>query len=520
MEVGRCGFTRRRASDYGKRSMARHLLAIDQGTTGSTVVVLGSDGTLLGKANREFPQHYPKPGWVEHDPREIWESVLEALEGALREARARPDDIAAIGITNQRETTLVWDRKSGEPVHRAIVWQDRRTAARCQSLKAEGREPMFRARTGLVLDPYFSGTKIEWILDHASGARARAERGDLAFGTIDTFLVHRLTGGEALVTDVTNASRTLLYDIHENRWDAELCATLRVPGEMLPSVRSSSEVYGYTRGVPGLPDGIPIAGIAGDQQAALFGQTCFEVGDAKCTYGTGAFLLMNTGTTPVPSESGCITTIAWRLGDGPTVYALEGSAFIAGAAVQWLRDGLGIIRTSADVEPLARSVPSSGEVVVVPALVGLGAPHWDPDARGLIYGLTRDTTAAHIARATLEGIALQIADLVSAMERDAGRSLRRLRVDGGASQNELLMQFQADLLGVEIDRPASVETTALGAAYLAGLAVGMFPDLSRVVQVHRVAKTFSPRMDEEERRAYLNRWMRAVARARSELASK
>ncbi len=498
--------------------MARHLIAIDQGTTGSTVVVLGPDGSLLGKANREFPQHFPRSGWVEHDAAEIWESVLGALDGALRESGVAADDIAAIGITNQRETTLVWDRESGEPVHRAIVWQDRRTAARCQSLKQEGREPMFRARTGLVLDPYFSGTKIEWILDHTE-SRELAERGKLAFGTMDAFLVHRLSGGQAWLTDVTNASRTLLYDIHRNQWDPELCAILRVPEAMLPEVRSSSEVYTHTRGVPGLPDGIPIAGIAGDQQAALFGQTCFEVGDAKCTYGTGAFLLMNTGTEPVPSESGCLTTIAWRIGDGPTVYALEGSAFIAGAAVQWLRDGLGIIERSSDVEALARSVDSAGDVMVVPALVGLGAPHWDPDARGLICGISRDTTRAHIARATLEGIALQITDLATAMETDAKRPLRRLRVDGGASENELLMQFQADVLGVEIDRPASVETTALGAAYLAGLAVGMFEDLSRVVQVHRVAKTFSPRMDEDERRAYLNRWMRAVARARSELAS-
>jgi glycerol kinase len=495
----------------------RHLLAIDQGTTGSTVVVLGPDGSLLGKANREFPQHYPKPGWVEHEPAEIWSSVLASLDDALAVAGVRPDDIAAIGITNQRETSIVWDRENTEPLHRAIVWQDRRTAARCQALKKEGREPLFQSRTGLVLDPYFSGTKVEWILDHVDGARSHAEEGRLAFGTIDSYLVFRLSARAAHVTDATNASRTLLYDIHQNRWDPELCGLLRVPTRMLPQVRSCSEVYAHTKGVPGLPDGIPIAGIAGDQQAALFGQTCFEIGEAKCTYGTGAFLLMNTGAEAVPSTRGCLTTIAWRLGDR-TTYALEGSAFIAGAAVQWLRDGLGIIESSAEIEALARKVESAGDVVFVPALVGLGAPHWDPDARGLICGLTRDTTAAHLARATLDGIAFQIVDLLRAMEADSRRPLTRLRVDGGAAQNELLMQFQADLLNVDIDRPRSVETTALGAAYLAGLAVGVFEDLSAIVKAHRVERTFSPHMGEDERRAYLNRWMRAVARARSELS--
>ncbi len=499
--------------------MARHLVAIDQGTTGSTVVVLAPDGSLLAKVNREFPQHYPAAGWVEHEPEELWQSVLASLQAALTQAGVPGEEIAAIGITNQRETTLVWERTSGEPVHRAIVWQDRRTAARCAELDRAGLAETVKARTGLVIDPYFSGTKVEWILDHVEGARARAERGQLAFGTVDSYLVYRLSRGAVHVTDVTNASRTMLYDIHAQRWDGELCAALRVPEAVLPGVRSSSEVYAHTAGVPGLPDGIPIAGIAGDQQAALFGQTCFELGDAKCTYGTGAFLLMNTGHAAVPSESGCLTTIAWRLGDGPVTYALEGSAFIAGAAVQWLRDGLGIIQSSADVEALARRVSSAGDVVFVPALVGLGAPHWDPHARGLIYGITRDTTAAHLARATLDGMALQIVDLVRAMEQDSGRPLRRLRVDGGASQNELLMQLQADLLDVAVDRPASVETTALGAAYLAGLAVGVFADLSAVVSAHRVARTLTPAMGEEDRRAYLNRWKRAVARARSELAS-
>ena len=494
--------------------MPRHLLAIDQGTTGSTALVLGEDGRVLGKANREFPQHYPQPGWVEHDPQEIWQSVLASVGEALAGAGVAAKDLAGIGITNQRETTLLWERKSGVPVHRAIVWQDRRTAPRCAELKAAGKEDLFRARTGLVLDPYFSGTKLEWILDRVDRERARAK--ELAFGTIDSFLVHRLSGGAAHVTDVTNASRTLLFDTPEGAWDPELCAALRVPMELLPEARSSSEVYAHTRGVPGLPDGIPIAGIAGDQQAALFGQCCFEVGDAKCTYGTGAFLLMSTGETPVPSKNGLLTTIAWRIG-GRTLYALEGSAFIAGAAVQWLRDGLGLIGRSADVEALAEKVPSAGDVVFVPALTGLGAPHWDPNARGLLCGLTRDTTAAHVARATLEGIAFQISDLTHAMEADSGRALRRLRVDGGASQNRLLMQFQADLLGVTVDRPESVETTALGAAYLAGLAVGVFPDLSAVARAHRIERSFSPAMGAAERDAHLMRWKRAVARARSEL---
>ena len=493
--------------------MSRYLLAIDQGTTGSTVIVLATDGALLAKANHEFPQHFfpDRSGWVEHDPDEIWLSVEHCLADALAQAGVDGSDCAGIGITNQRETTLVWERATGAPIHRAIVWQDRRTAARCAELKAAGREALFRERTGLVLDPYFSGTKIEWILDHVEGSRARSS--ELAFGTVDSYLVWRLSGGAAHVTDATNASRTLIYDIHAGRWDDELCEILRVPKEMLPSVRSCSEVYATTKAVKGLPDGIPIAGIAGDQQAALFGQTCFEVGDAKCTYGTGAFVLVNTGATAVTSDHGLLTTIAWRLGD-KTVYALEGSSFIAGAAVQWLRDGLGLISDSSEIEPLARQVDSSGGVVFVPALVGLGAPHWDPDARGLICGLGRDTTAAHLARATLEGIALSVTDLVRAMQAD-GAPLRRLRVDGGASRNELLMQLQSDLLEVEIDRPASVETTALGAAYLAGLAVGVFPDLSAILDAHRVEKSFSPSMEGSVRAAHLERWARAVDRTRT-----
>lgn len=495
--------------------MTRYLLAIDQGTTGSTVVVLSTDGTILAKANREFPQHFfeDRSGWIEHDPEEIWQSVTESLAEALAQAGVEGEACAGIGITNQRETTLIWEREGGAPIHRAIVWQDRRTAPRCAALKEEGREPLFRERTGLVLDPYFSGTKVEWILDEVEGARARAEAGELAFGTIDSFLVWRLSDGAVHVTDATNASRTLLYDIHRGVWDEELCGILNVPQKLLPEVRSCSEIYAHTKGVPGLPDGIPIAGIAGDQQAALFGQTCFEVGDAKCTYGTGAFVLVNTGKEAMRSDNGLLTTVAWKLGD-ETVYALEGSSFVAGAAVQWLRDGLGLIENSPDVEKLARQVETSGGVVFVPALVGLGAPHWDPDARGLICGIGRDTTSAHIARATLEGIAFSVADLVSAMRADGGR-LERLRVDGGASQNELLMQFQCDLLDVPVDRPASIETTALGAAYLAGMAVGVFPDLSAVVSAHRVERSFEPSMEDSEREAHLGRWTRAVDRARS-----
>jgi glycerol kinase len=498
--------------------MGRHLLAIDQGTTGSTVVVLSDDARILGKATREFAQHYPKPGEVEHDLVDIEASIAGALVDAYAAAGVAPGECAGIGITNQRETTVVWDRATGAPIHRAIVWQDRRTADRCAALRAAGHEALFRSRTGLVLDPYFSGTKLAWILDAVPGARARAERGELAFGTIDSWLVWRLSGGAVHVTDATNASRTLLLDLHTGHWDTQLAALLDVPLAVLPEVRSSSEVYAHTRGFPGLPDGIPVAGIAGDQQAALFGQACFAPGEAKCTYGTGAFLLLNTGARAVPSTHGLLTTIAWRIG-GQTTYALEGSAFIAGAAVQWLRDGLGIIRSASEVEALAAKVDSAGDVVFVPALAGLGAPHWDPHARGLITGITRDTTAAHLARATLEGIAFQIADLVEAMERDAGAPLGRLRVDGGAAANALLMQFQADVLGAPIDRPRSVETTALGAAYLAGLAVGVFRDTADVTRAHGVERTFTPRLAPFERAAHLARWRRAVARAKSETTS-
>jgi glycerol kinase len=498
--------------------MKGFLLAIDQGTTGSTALVVSPDAQLLGKANEEFPQHYPKPGWVEHDLDEIWASVKRAIAHVIETTGVSPSDCLGIGITNQRETTVVWERSTGHPIHPAIVWQDRRTADVCAGLRAAGHEPFVKQKTGLLFDPYFSGTKLAWILDNVPDARARAERGELAFGTIDSWLISKLSGGDAHVTDVSNASRTLLLDIHAATWSKELCDIIRVPMSVLPEVRSSSEVYAKTRGVPGLPDGIPIAGVAGDQQAALFGQTCFTTGDVKCTYGTGAFILMNTGDKPMVSSHGLLTTIAWKVGD-KTMYALEGSAFIAGAAVQWLRDGLGIIRTASDVERLAKTVESTGDVIFVPALAGLGAPHWDPNARGLLWGMTRDTTAAHICRATLEGIAYQVADLALAMAKDAGSPLRRVRVDGGAAANDLMMQFQSDLLDASVDRPASLETTGLGAAYLAGLAVGVFTDLDAVVRKHRIERTFNPKMGADERARRLGRWHAAVARARSELGN-
>lgn len=493
--------------------MARHLLSIDQGTTGSTVLLVGEDTRVLARAGVEFPQHFPQPGWVEHEPEEIWQSVQRAIKKAYEASDSKPEECVGIGITNQRETTVVWDRKTGRPIHRAIVWQDRRTAERCRELEAQGHLPLVRERSGLVLDAYFSGTKIAWILDHVEGARARAERGELAFGTIDSFLVWRLSGGQVHVTDASNASRTMLFDLHRMAWDDELCTIVGVPKAVLPEVRGCSEIYAKTRGVPGLPDGVPIAGMAGDQQSALFGQTCFDVGDAKCTYGTGAFLLVTTGARAVPSKNGCLTTVAWSL-NGEATYALEGSSFIAGAAVQWLRDGLGLVQRSADIETLATTVASSEGVYFVPALSGLGAPYWDPDARGTITGLTRGTTAAHLARATLEGIAFSVADLARAMEADMGGRISRLRVDGGASENGLLMQFQSDVLDVAIDRPAMVDTTALGAAYLAGLAVGVFSDLTAVKKAHRVARSFTPEMSASDRETRLSGWHDAVGRSR------
>jgi glycerol kinase len=499
--------------------MAELILAIDQGTTGSTALVLDAQGNARGRANVEFPQHFPKPGWVEHEPEEIWASVRTAVERALEAAKATGSDVAAIGITNQRETTLVWDRATGKPLHRAIVWQDRRTTERCAALKAEGHEARVRAKTGLVLDPYFSGTKIAWVLDHVDGARARAGRGELAFGTIETFLVHRLTGGAVHVTDVTNASRTLLLDLERLTWDEEMCGLLGVPTSVLPRVVGCAEEVGRTRGLGWLPDGIPIAGLAGDQQSALFGQTCFQKGDVKCTYGTGAFVLMNVGERPVASKSGLLATAAWRLRDGqPATYALEGSAFIAGAAVQWLRDGLGLIASAPEIEPLARSVEDSGGVMFVPALVGLGAPYWDPDARGLLCGITRGTTRAHVARATLDAIAHEVADLVEAMAADAGAAVPRMRVDGGASANALLLELQAALAGVRVARPRDVETTARGAAMLAALGVGLVSGLDALRPWSAPDASFEPSASTHllpaGHDAARAAWKRAVARAR------
>ena len=488
------------------------ILAIDQGTTGSTAVLMDRNLDVLASANREFPQIYPRPGLVEHDPEAIWSSVRESIAAALAQADLNPERIGAIGITNQRETVVVWERATGRPIHNAIVWQCRRTTAVCEKLKAEGHEPTIRERTGLVIDPYFSGTKVAWILDHVDGARARAARGELAFGTIDAYLVWRLTGGQVHVTDVSNASRTQLMDLRSCQWDDELLSLLRVPREVLPEIRGNAEVYGETKGMALLPDGIPIAGMAGDQQSALFGQACFDVGEAKCTYGTGAFLLMNIGTDVRLSEHGLLTTAAWRIGDQPTVYAFEGSAFIAGAAVQWLRDGLGFFASAAEVEEMAASVDSTDGVVLVPAFTGLGAPHWNPEARGVIWGITRGTTRAHIARAALEGVAFQNRDILEAMENDLGERLRVLRVDGGAAANNLLMQFQADLLDVPISRPTMLETTALGAALLGGLGAGLFSDLQAVRDAWKEQRRFEPSMDDDARAEHLARWNAGLAR--------
>jgi glycerol kinase len=494
----------------------KHLLAIDQGTTGSTAIIVTLEGVTLGKKTVEFPQIFPKPGWVEHDPEEIWRSVEAAVRGALAEAKIDGAAIAAIGITNQRETTVLWDRATGKPVFNAIVWQDRRTADTCDGLKKAGAEAKVRDKTGLVIDAYFSGTKIAWVLDHLDGARARAAKGELAFGTIDTFLVHRLTGGAVHATDVTNASRTLLMDLASLAWDDEMLAMFQVPRSVLPAIVPSAGRIGATKGVGFLPDGIPIAGMAGDQQAALFGQACFTEGDAKCTYGTGAFALMNVGRTPTKSKHGLVTTVAWQIG-GETTYALEGSAFIAGAAVQWLRDGLGIIARAEEIEALARKVPSSEGVAFVPALAGLGAPYWDQGARGTITGITRGTTAAHLARATLEGIAFEVWDLLDAMTRDAGRGLNALKVDGGAARNDLLAQFQADVAEVRVVRPTEVESTGRGAAMLAGVGAGL-TDLGAAAKMLKVDRTFTPSMGAADRAAHLRRWEDAVRRARSSLA--
>jgi len=487
------------------------VLAIDQGTTGTTALVIDERGAVRGRGYAELPQHFPRPGWVEHDGEQIWAGALRAAAAALGHARMAPRRIAAIGITNQRETTLVWERRSGVPVGRAVVWQDRRTAERCAALKRAGLEAEVRRRTGLVLDPYFSGTKLEWILRSRPRARAAAGRGRLAFGTVDTWLLWKLTAGAVHATDPTNASRTLLFNLRRRDWDERMLELFSVPASLLPEVRPSSGTFGVTRGVRGLPDGIPIAGIAGDQQAALFGQGCVSPGQSKNTYGTGCFLLLHTGARPVASRMGLLTTVACGP-KGEAGYALEGSVFIAGAAIQWLRDGLGVIARAADSETLARSVPDSGGVVMVPALVGLGAPYWRPDVRGALFGLTRGTTRAHVARAALESLAFQSRDLVEAMAKDSGSPVRALKVDGGAVANDLLMQYQADLLGVPVLRPRVIETTALGAALLAGLAVGVWRSQRELDAARRVERVFQPRRPRAWREQEYARWRQAVAR--------
>ena len=491
---------------------SRYVLAIDQGTTGSTALILDQRLSVKAKANVEFRQIFPRPGWVEHDLEDIWTSTQKAIAAALREASIKGRDLSAIGITNQRETTLLWDRRTGRPVHNAIVWQDRRTADACNKLKAQGREPLVRERTGLVLDAYFSATKLRWLLDNVKGAEARAARGELCFGTVDSALLWKLTSGAVHATDVTNASRTLLMDLDKRAWDDEMCTLFGVPREVLPEIRPSAGLFGTTKGLRGLPDGIPIAGIAGDQQAAMVGQACFAPGEAKCTYGTGAFLLMNAGPVKVTSKHGLLSTVAWQIGD-EVAYALEGSAFIAGAVVQWLRDGLGIIKKSSEIEALARKVPDSGGVAFVPALAGLGAPHWRQEARGLICGIDRGTTKAHLARAALEGVAFEIYDLAQAMAQDIGKPMPMFRVDGGASANDLLMQFQADLLQTPIERPRMIETTALGAAFLAGLGTGIWAGTKELRTSWRAGKQFQPKMKPEAREAHLARWRKAVERA-------
>ena len=492
----------------------RYLMAIDQGTTGTTVNLLDLKGEFVAQVNKEYRQIYPKPGWVEHSPDDIWKSVLTTIDLCLKKARANAHEIAAIGITNQRETVVLWERKNLKALHNAIVWQDRRTSAECEQWKKDGLSKMLRAKTGLVIDPYFSASKIRWLLGHVSGARAKAEAGSLAVGTIDTFLLARLSGGISHATDVSNASRTQLMNIHTGKWDSDLLKFFDIPSRLLPEIKDSSGLFGLTKGLKILPDGIPITGIAGDQQAALFGQTCFSEGESKCTFGTGSFLLINSGHRPVASKSELLTTIAWRLkGDSQMTYALEGGAFICGAAVQFLRDQMGFIRSSQEIEKLAMKVKDSEGVEFVPALTGLGAPHWNPLARGLICGLTRGSTKAHIARATLEAMALQNTEILIAMRHDLERDLGSVRVDGGASANNLLMQMQADYLGVDVVRPRRIETTSLGAAYLAGLGCGIFSDLKEIKRIWKVDKTFKPKIKEATRQERLSRWNLAVKRA-------
>jgi glycerol kinase len=486
----------------------QHILALDQGTTSSRAIVFDVEGHLRAVAQKEFRQIFPRAGWVEHDAEEIWTTQLATARQAMSKANLAAGDIAAIGIANQRETTVIWDRRTGKPIANAIVWQDRRTSAFCDELKAAGHVAKIQQKTGLVIDAYFSGSKVRWLLDNVPGARAAAEKGELAFGTIDSWLLYKLTGIHA--TDATNASRTMLFNIKTGTWDGELCELLKIPRAILPEVRSSSEIYGTTDALDGKT---PVAGIAGDQQAALFGQACFARGLAKNTYGTGCFMLMNVGEEPVASKHQLLTTVAWRLAEKMS-YALEGSVFIGGAVVQWLRDGLGIIKSAAEIEQLAASVPDSGGVYLVPAFAGLGAPHWDQYARGTIAGITRGTTAAHLARAALEGIAFQVADVIDVMASDSGTAIKELRVDGGAAANNLLMQFQADLLGVPVVRPKVLETTALGAAYLAGLAVGFWKNADEVKSHWAIDRTFEPTRSRDAIAHRRRRWAQALERSR------
>ena len=490
--------------------MEKYILALDQGTSSSRAIVFDQNGQTKAVSQKEFTQIFPKPGWVEHNPMEIWSSQAAVIAEAITSIDINGLNIAGIGITNQRETTIVWDAETGEPVYNAIVWQDRRTSEYCDSLKRDGRTDLIRSKTGLIIDAYFSATKIRWILENVPGARQKAEEGRLRFGTVDTWLIWMLTRGEVHVTDVSNASRTMLFNIHTLEWDKELLELMNIPASMMPQVKSSSEVYGYTKTTLFAHE-VPIAGIAGDQQAALFGQMCTEPGSVKNTYGTGCFLLMNSGERPIMSQNNLLTTIAWKIGDTVN-YALEGSIFVAGSVVQWLRDGLGIIKSSSEVEALAASVPDNGGVYFVPALTGLGAPHWDQYAQGSIYGLSRGSTAAHIARAALEGIAFQTMDIVNAMQRDAGVTLKELKVDGGASRNNLLMQFQADVLGTSVIRPTVTETTALGAAYLAGLAVGYWESIDHIKEQWGVEKEFQPSADAEAVAALKDGWNDAIRR--------
>lgn len=482
--------------------MEKYILALDQGTTSSRAILFDKEGTIFHTSQQEFTQYFPKPGWVEHNADEIWSSILAVIAGVLSEKNIKAEQIEGIGITNQRETTVVWDKTTGEPIYNAIVWQSRQTAGICEQLKSQGFEEKFRNKTGLLIDAYFSGTKVKWILDNVEGAREKADNGDLLFGTIDTWLIWKLSGGERHVTDYSNASRTLMYNIYDLKWDNELLEILGVPTTMLPEVCPSSEIYAHTTGESFFGHKTPIAGIAGDQQAALFGQACFESGMVKNTYGTGCFMLMNTGEKAVKSEHGLLTTIAWGI-DGKVEYALEGSIFVAGSAVQWLRDGLRMFRDSAESERYADRVDSTDGVYVVPAFVGLGAPYWDSDVRGAVFGLTRGTSKEHFVRATLESLAYQTKDVLDAMEADSGISLKSLRVDGGAVKNDFLMQFQSDILDVEVDRPVINETTALGAAYLAGLAVGYWKDRSEISERWKNDMSFQPKMEEEKEIIYM-----------------